>query len=401
MSDSGISEASNDYIYEPAQFEDVFDEDEKENDDTFDISQGNKNLSASSLSKSNIPLSPFRSLIPVPVADIKNLNNDYQKLLRRATREIKKLNLDVQKLEQEQEKLLQANVNLAHETENLVLDQNAWKKDEQALINTNGELTKELEKMHKVEQEQGEEIKSLENQIKQLQEKLSVQNQKRIEEKNNWKTEIVELTESLNVANEKSTRLLAKVKSMEEEYSSSVEHITSSYANDRVILKAKINSLEDSLDKEKQLRKKGDVKAGKLIQELEKSNDELETLPSLNPNKEDNLRKELGQLDLEIQLLVINQKFMNIKNEKMKKELKVQCERVKPLNKILSAENQLLKTNLKLSHDDNEKHVLKTKKELVDEKEKIKSQVSWKFWKHRLTNSSKHNTGPKQRERGL
>merc|ERR1712122_360091 len=105
-------------------------------------------------------------------------------------------------------------------------------------------------------------------------------------------------------------------------------------------------------------------------------------------DKEHNLRKELGQLDLENQLLVINQKFMNIKNEKMDKELKVQ-KKVKHLNKIISAENQLLKTNLKLSHDANEKH--SEKKELINEKEKIKNPVSWKFWKHGLTNSSKHN----------
>jgi len=361
MSDSGISEASNDYSC-AAELEDLFDEDEKEDSSA----------------------SPFRSLIPLPVSDISNLNNDYQKLLRKATREIKKLNLHVEKLEQEQEKLLQANVNLALETESLVLDQNTWKKDEQALIKTNAELTNERERLHKDKQEQGEEIKSLESQIKDLQEKCSVQNQKRLEEKNYWKTEIAELTESLNTANEKSSRLLAKVKSMEEEYSSSVEFITSSYANDRVILKAKINSLEESLDKEKELRKDGDVKAGQLTKDFEKSN----------------LRQEMEQLDLENQLLVINRKFMNIKNEKMKKELKAQCERVKNLNKVISAENQLPKTNPKLSHDD-EKHVRKMKKELVDERQKMKSQVTWKFWKHRLTNASKHNTGSKQQERGL
>ena len=156
--------------------------------------------------------------------------------------------------------------------------------------------------------------------------------------------------------------------------------------------------MEDSLTKEKELRKDGDVKADKLIQDFEKSKDDLKTLSSIYHAKEYNLRKELGQLDLENQLLMINQKFMNIKSEKMKK-LKVQCEKVKHLNKIISAENQLLKNNLKLSHDDYEKHG--EKKELINEKEKIRNQVTWKFWKHGLTKSNKHNLEPKQPERGL
>ena len=99
--------------------------------------------------------------------------------------EIRKLNLDVQKLEQEQEKLIQANVNLALETESLVLDQNAWKKDEQVLIKTNEEFANKLERLYKVEHEQGEEIKNLQIQIKEWQERCSFQNQKHLEEENN------------------------------------------------------------------------------------------------------------------------------------------------------------------------------------------------------------------------
>merc|ERR1711909_211918 len=172
MSDSGISEASNDYSNELEKLEDVFDDDE-EGKGKDEIPEDEIDLSCS-FEKSDASSSP-RSLIPLPASDIKDVNNDYQKLLRtndikkkllkKATNEIKKLNLDVQNLEHEQEKLLQANVNLALETENLILDQNAWKKDEQALIKANGDLTKELERLHKVEQEQGEEIRNLQNQI--------------------------------------------------------------------------------------------------------------------------------------------------------------------------------------------------------------------------------------------
>ena len=155
MSDSGISDSSNDSNNKVEDLETVFDEEEKENYDVFDMPQRNRNLQrkpflsrsvmnlgavSSSLfpnkslrrSESSFTLaSSIGSLSPVPVSDIKNLNNNYQNLLTQATTKIKKLNIDVEKLEQEQEKLLQANVDLALETKSLLIDQKTWKKDEQ------------------------------------------------------------------------------------------------------------------------------------------------------------------------------------------------------------------------------------------------------------------------------
>ena len=77
------------------------------------------------------PMGSLSALSPLPVSHIENLTNDYQELLKQATREIKKLNLDVKRMEQEQAKILQENVDLALETKGLILDQKAWKKDEQ------------------------------------------------------------------------------------------------------------------------------------------------------------------------------------------------------------------------------------------------------------------------------
>ena len=155
MSDSGISDSSNDSNNKVEYLETVFDEEEKENYDVFDMPQRNRNLqrkpflsrsvmnlgAVSSSVFSNKSLrrsessstlaSSIGSLSPVPVSDIKNLNNNYQNLLTQATTKIKKLNIDVEKLEQEQEKLLRANVDLALETKSLLIDQKTWKKDEQ------------------------------------------------------------------------------------------------------------------------------------------------------------------------------------------------------------------------------------------------------------------------------
>ena len=158
MSDSSTYEAGNDYNNKAEDLEVVFDEEEnqEENEDVFEITPRNRNLqrkpylsrsvmnlatsspySPRSLSRSDSssslasPMGSLSALSPLPVSDIKNLTNDYQKLLKQATQQIKKLNVDVQKLEQEKAKILQANVDLALETKGLMLDQKAWKKDEQ------------------------------------------------------------------------------------------------------------------------------------------------------------------------------------------------------------------------------------------------------------------------------
>jgi hypothetical protein len=68
---------------------------------------------------------------PVTVCDIRTLANNYQKMLMQATKEIKKLNSDLHRLQQDQAKLLEANVELALETKTLLLEQKKWKKDEQ------------------------------------------------------------------------------------------------------------------------------------------------------------------------------------------------------------------------------------------------------------------------------
>ena len=93
----------------------------------------------------------------------------------------------------------------------------------QALIKANDEFAAEVERLYNVEEEQAEEIEGLQNQIKELQKMFSVLNEKHLEEENNLKTEISHLTESLNNANGKSTQILDKVKSVEEQYSTSLE----------------------------------------------------------------------------------------------------------------------------------------------------------------------------------
>merc|ERR1712179_338653 len=181
MSGSSISDSSYDSNNKVEELEAVFDDEEKENY-VFNLPPRNRNLqkkpflsrsvmnlgtaTASLFSKSlnrsessSTLASSIGSLSPVPVSDIKNLNYNYQNLLTQATRKIKKLN---------------ANVDLALETKNLLLDQKAWKKDEQALVEANEEFATEVDRLYSVEVEQVEEIGNLKNQLKEAEEKFLV-----------------------------------------------------------------------------------------------------------------------------------------------------------------------------------------------------------------------------------
>merc|ERR1711909_220466 len=435
MSGSSISDSSYDSNNKVEELEAVFDDEEKENY-VFNLPPRNRNLqkkpflsrsvmnlgtaTASLFSKSlnrseslSTLASSIGSLSPVPVSDIKNLNDNYQNLLTWATRKIKKLNVDVERLEQEQEKLLQANVDLALETKNLLLDQKAWKKDEQALVEANEEFATEVDRLYSVEVEQVEEIGNLKSQLKEAEEKFlvdkSLLDKKHLEDQNKWEKEIARLT-----------RIIAKKKLVEEELEGSIEYIRSAYASDRVKFEAKIDALENTLAKEQELRQEGEGDLRKAKEELEalsskyqenlvnieaevaKLMEEKDKLKSANlelaaeniqlktdqDEKEQTWRREMSQLSLDNQLLQNNLKMLNEKNEKemekLKKELKDESERVKQLNihtKMVTAENEWLKKNLNTTEENHEEDRKIRKNDLLSDKEKTKNQTSWKFWK--------------------
>merc|ERR1712179_52449 len=385
MSGSSISDSSYDSNNKVEELEAVFDDEEKENY-VFNLPPRNRNLqkkpflsrsvmnlgtaTASLFSKSlnrsessSTLASSIGSLSPVPVSDIKNLNDNYQNLLTQATRKIKKLNVDVERLEQEQEKLLQANVDLALETKNLLLDQKAWKKDEQALVEANEEFATEVDRLYGVEVEQVEEIGNLKNQLKEAEEKFlvdkSLLDKKHLEDQNKWEKEIARLT-----------RIIAKKKLVEEE----LEALSSKYQENLVNIEAEVAKLMEEKDK---------LKSANL--ELAAENIQLKTDQD---EKEQTWRREMSQLSLDNQLLQNNLKMLNEKNEKemekLKKELKDESERVKQLNihtKMVTAENEWLKKNLNTTEENHEEDRKIRKNDLLSDKEKTKNQTSWKFWK--------------------
>ena len=405
MSDSGfLEQSSNDNTNKVEALKALF-----ERDDVFDISRSNGNLvrkpylsrsvmnltgattstpySSRMLSRSESSstlASPIESLSLVPVTDKNSLTSNYQTY--QTSRDIKQLFCHAQQLEQKQEKISRTKVNLS------------WNIEKQDLMKANDELTTEVERLQKVEEEKDEEIETLKNQIIELHDKFSVLNLKHLEEQNKLISEIDELTESLSIANDQSTRILDKVKSVEE-----------SHANDKVKFGAKINFLEKSLNKEKALRK--DFEKSKyeletstfmLQDKVAKLNEEYEELESENIDlavensewknnqehqleKEQNLSKEISQLSIINQLLLDKQKLMFEKNEedleKITKELKNESDKVEELsilNKTITAENEWLQTNLKLAYQDFET----VKNEVLEEKERMMNPIIRRFWKH-------------------
>ena len=67
-------------------------------------------------------------------AEIRALTNNYQKMLKQATKEIKKLNVEKWKLEQEQDKLLNTNLELAEQIRKMIDTDKQWKGEKKVKI---------------------------------------------------------------------------------------------------------------------------------------------------------------------------------------------------------------------------------------------------------------------------
>ena len=93
----------------------------------------NLSLNDSDLSRSGSSCSLANSPAITP-AEIRSLTNNYHKMMKQATREIKKLKVDRWKLEQDQDRLLTTNLELTEEVRKLITDQKQWKSERQVRI---------------------------------------------------------------------------------------------------------------------------------------------------------------------------------------------------------------------------------------------------------------------------
>ena len=150
MSDSGVSISSSSgppsapdtkmEVQEPPVMEDQEEADESEDSSSIRLGSSflsksvcNLSLGDSDLSRSGSVCSLASSPAITP-AEIRSLTNNYHKMMKQATREIKKLKVDRWKLEQDQDRLLNTNLELTEEVRAMLTDQKDWKSERQVRL---------------------------------------------------------------------------------------------------------------------------------------------------------------------------------------------------------------------------------------------------------------------------
>merc|ERR1712156_371062 len=74
------------------------------------------------------------------VENVRSITENFQMLLAKATKEIKKLKKENSSIEEEQKNLQNINEELSRETERLVREENTWKVEREGLLKTNEEF---------------------------------------------------------------------------------------------------------------------------------------------------------------------------------------------------------------------------------------------------------------------
>jgi len=331
----------------------------------------------------------------VTAMEIRTLTNNFQKLLKQATREIKKLNMEKSKLEQEQEKLLTTNVELAMETKQLLLNQKERGKDRKDLIDANEELAAEVEKLYKAEEEQMEEREKLLNEIINMKQKTEFEKKqiylKHQEEKNNLEIKIDKLDKTLKTAIHENEILKVEQKSINHSLPNLQEDTRAIYENKMIKLETTIDCLQSDLAQEKEAREEGEGQIVKLSQELERAELELKSLR--NQFKDNQIAVDKKNKENIIKLKEQNENLTAenfeyaVENNELKKKVNEQLEREKKIRSDigqLKVENQWLINNQKNSSGNTDRIDVKEgeldalKKELKEEKEKVKNLTTWK-----------------------
>ena len=163
----------------------------------------------------------------ITAAEIRSLTNNYQRLLKQATKEIKKLNVDKWKVEQEQDKLLNTNLELAEEVRRMMESEKEWRAERQTLLNVNEEFATEVERLYKNEERYQKEKEKLESQLKDSERRYESERQNQSshlhDEQSKLETQIKKLTQSLGTMKEEYQQLLDSNKRKENQLSSKQE----------------------------------------------------------------------------------------------------------------------------------------------------------------------------------
>jgi len=347
-----------------------------------------------SRASSTLSLSSSSGVSSVTVTDVRSLTSNYQKMLAKATKEIKKLNKDKLHLEKEQEKLLTVNIELATEAKRLVKEVKDGEEEKKGLLAANEEFAEEVKRLYKEEEVQEEEIRKLKEESIKKQEQLSKQ---MILQQSNWDEEksVLErqkenLQNSVSVLTTDKNKLLKEIKDLENDGEKSLMKAEEEYRDKILKLDAEINSLQRELEAEQILKEDSENHADELTNELEHVKDEIKKVEEEHREQVDEISdrylKQIKILERKSESLAAENFELAVEKEAIDKKMKSMSETKRKMElelNQLKVENQWLvnnskKNNIKNTAEDMEREIHDLRLELKAEKEKVRNLSEWK-----------------------
>merc|ERR1719483_972855 len=240
-----------------------------------------------------------------------------------------------------------------------------------------------------------EEREKLLNEITNMKQKTEFEKKqiylKHQEEKNNLEIKIDKLDKTLKTAIHGNEILKVEQKSINHSLPNLQEDTCSLYENKMIKLETTIDCLQSDLAQEKEAREEGEGQIVKLSQELERTEQELKSLR--NQFKDNQIAVDKKNKENIIKLKEQNENLTAenfeyaVENNELKKKVNEQLERKKKIRTDigqLKVENQWLINNQKNSSGNTDRIDVKEgeldalKKELKEEKEKVKNLTTWK-----------------------
>ena len=250
---------------------------------------------------------------------VRSLTNNYQRLLKQATKEIKKLNVEKWKVEQEQDKLLTTNLELAEEVRRMMESDKAWRAEKQTLLNVNDEFATEVERLYKNEEKYMKEKDRLESQLKDLERRYESERQNQSshlhDEQSKLETQIKKLTQSLGTMKEEYQQLLDSNKRKESQLSDKQEvniatslnmcqkvifhpfqNIMTTQERDLSRLQGSLKEVKEELESERRLVEAGEAQIKMLKMELRRTEEEIRDMRKSQETEVRGSNSDMGKL---------------------------------------------------------------------------------------------------------
>jgi len=308
---------------------------------------------------------------PSTAREIRTITNNYQKLLSKATSEIRKLSAEKGRLEEEMQELLQANVELATESKKLLEDERDWRAERAGLMKANHEFVEEVERLYRLEEKWEQEAHRLELEKKRAEDDLLQQRRAWDLDKTKQDAGLIELLETVKILTTDNARLLREKEDDQKMSSKSNQELKKEFEEEVLELKASISNLTAQVEGEGEERER-------LEQELEATTRDLEKKSS----KESDRTRRVDQLttraedlsaklfEAEISKDQLSQKVEDMLREEKKKKLEMDQ---------LKVENQWLVSRSKEAKGGGgDTDAQQLKQELKAEKEKVTNLTTWK-----------------------